>query len=371
MTLITRTTTILFIGLSLLTAETLPGAWKFGIRGLGGDLPNARAPDPDIANRGVPLRGQDPETTKRKNLEKRFQSLTAEWQRLIQESLYLTEKLGSLQPGTRQYRDVEAALAAVNTRKARISRERERLRKQLFPCGEWYQRQYQSKFVLTVINESSLRARVFGTDEQYGVLYGEVAPGNEADLRLATDTITRFKGVEAFLAKVVVSYPDGAVIPAAAGVKTSLKKYYRVVYPTKDPCITYYRLILTDSDFSVSRAIPEQTGFSIYMNHTVYNGRVISGGARNDLTVYFMGNPKWPVTGELTAVKCPPHMNCIAVSQKFDSSSIKGRNVVVMKKAIFCYGLRKSESIPFEVRLKDSAGNTTAPSPVMLHCIVR
>ncbi len=376
MNLITKMSAVLFLGLSLLAGELFARVSTTEFRGPESIRPTARGPDLTAVacfaeNSPLRLFLQDPDAKKKKEIEKRYKIISDEYSRLVDEGVELYRKLLKLKPGSASYKQTRDQLKKVDTRKAKIFDEKNRLEKHLFPCGVGDERRYQSKFLLNVINESNLRATVYGTDEEYGIFYGNVAPKSEADFRLAIDAIQRDSGVLVFPAKIVVTYPDGATIPATAGTKTTIRRNFRLVYPTKPPCITHYTLLLTDSDFGLSQEIPEQTGYSIYMDRVSYNPRTINGGPRNDLTVYFTGKPKWPVTAFLYATDCPPGVSCPPQKMTFTESSIKGYNAVVMPKILYCYGFRRSASLGAEVKLLDSAGNETLPAAITTQCIVQ
>jgi hypothetical protein len=110
---------------------------------------------------------------------------------------------------------------------------------------------------------------------------------------------------------------------------------------------------------------------SFYISSLSYNSRTVNNGPRNDLTIYFRGNPKWPIKARLTAVKCPPGVRCPPVEMHFNASGARSSNMVVMPKVLYCYRFNRSQSIRAEVRLIDSAGNESRPKPVVTHCIVK
>ena len=121
-------------------------------------------------------------------------------------------------------------------------------------------------------------------------------------------------------------------------------------------------------DNEANRTMPK---VSFYITGLNYNGRTINNGPRNDLTINFRGNPKWPITARLSAVKCPPGVRCPTVEILYKASGSRGSNSVTMPKVLYCAGFYRSGSIYAEVRLIDSAGNETKPSPLVTHCIVR
>ncbi|MDH3492034.1 MAG: hypothetical protein OEM82_00670 [Acidobacteriota bacterium] len=306
-------------------------------------------------------------------------------EKLLKRYLYLKEKVARLMAESRRLFDqrnkakTQESYDQINARIERLMRELEEpqaelraLKKQLFPCGETdWEKVQASRFYLNVINESKLRLLITYDDKEFGDLVGELSPGEERDLRLRDQEYQYEKDVVRYSIKVVARYPDGSRIPSKEGVRTALKGNFRLTFPEKKPCVRTYRILLTDSDFGVAGVIPEQSDFSIYMDRVSYDGRTLNNGARNDLTVYFTGKPKWPVTAYLTATSCPPNVSCPPVKMTFASSSMKDYNAVIMPKVLYCYGFRRSASIGAEVKLEDSAGNVTLPAAVTTQCIVK
>jgi hypothetical protein len=121
-------------------------------------------------------------------------------------------------------------------------------------------------------------------------------------------------------------------------------------------------------DNEANRTMPKA---SFYITGLNYNGRTINNGPRNDLTVNFRGNPKWPITARLSAVECPPGVRCPTVEMQFRASGSRGSNSITMPEVLYCTGFYRSNSLRGEVRLIDSAGNETKPSRVVTHCIVQ
>jgi hypothetical protein len=99
-----------------------------------------------------------------------------------------------------------------------------------------------------------------------------------------------------------------------------------------------------------------------------YPEEVVSDGPRGDLTIYWTGNPTFPVTAVFgpTEDGCPVAGSCGSRELSFQERE----NPILFVGSPKCSGYTESTVIGYEVQLTDADGVVTAPFPVTYLCVV-
>ncbi|MGB5809725.1 MAG: hypothetical protein WBG86_04290 [Polyangiales bacterium] len=95
---------------------------------------------------------------------------------------------------------------------------------------------------------------------------------------------------------------------------------------------------------------------------------VVSDGPRGDLTIYWSGNPTFPVTGTFgpTADGCPVPGSCNSRELSFEEEE----NPIVFVGSPKCSGYTEDTVIGYQVQLIDAEDVVTAPFPVTYLCVL-
>ncbi len=93
---------------------------------------------------------------------------------------------------------------------------------------------------------------------------------------------------------------------------------------------------------------------------------VRSGGRKGSLTVFWGGNPRFPVTMVYrpTTNGCPKGVNCSIPRKTFSNES----DPLIFKDSVWCRGASKNHYFGYEVILRDADGIESAPKPAAFTC---
>ncbi len=107
-----------------------------------------------------------------------------------------------------------------------------------------------------------------------------------------------------------------------------------------------------------------QATFKIY--EAFVPSRILSGGRKGSLTVFWGGTPRFPLTMiyRPTANGCAKDINCTSPEKSFAAKE----DPLIFREAVWCYGVQKSVYFGYEVVLRDADGNETAPKPAAFSC---
>lgn len=98
-----------------------------------------------------------------------------------------------------------------------------------------------------------------------------------------------------------------------------------------------------------------------------YPDTVVSDGPRGDLTVYWSGDPTFPITAVFGPSEggCPPGLNCLMPEQTFQEQE----NPIVFVDSPRCFDVTEQVVFDYEIQLTDADGVTTEPYPAPFTCV--
>lgn len=100
-----------------------------------------------------------------------------------------------------------------------------------------------------------------------------------------------------------------------------------------------------------------------------YPDTVVSDGPRGNLTIYWSGNPTFPLTAVFRPTEggCPTGTACLMPEQNFQEQE----NPIVFVDSPHCFGLSGRGQVVFdyEVQLTDAEDATTDPYPAPFVCV--
>lgn len=99
-----------------------------------------------------------------------------------------------------------------------------------------------------------------------------------------------------------------------------------------------------------------------------YPSTVISGGGAGPLSVYWEGEPVFPVTVVYRPVEdgCPPGADCTSPTMVFEEEA----NPLFFPEAVWCYGFSETVYFGYEVVLIDATDRESEPFPASFTCQV-
>lgn len=98
-----------------------------------------------------------------------------------------------------------------------------------------------------------------------------------------------------------------------------------------------------------------------------YPDPVVSDGPRGNLTIYWSGNPTFPLTAAFRTTEggCPTGLTCFMPEQSFEEQE----NPIVFVDSPRCFGVTEQVVFDYEIQLTDADGASTDPYPTPFVCI--
>jgi len=98
-----------------------------------------------------------------------------------------------------------------------------------------------------------------------------------------------------------------------------------------------------------------------------YPDTVVSDGARGNLTIFWSGNPAFPITAALGTTEggCPSGVTCLMPEQRFQEQE----NPLVFIDSPRCFGVTEEVVFDYEIQLTDADGIATEPYPIPFTCL--
>jgi len=98
-----------------------------------------------------------------------------------------------------------------------------------------------------------------------------------------------------------------------------------------------------------------------------YPDTVVSDGPRGNLTIYWSGDPAFPITAAFRPTEggCPAGVTCFMPEQSFQDRV----NPIVFVDSPRCFGVTERVVFDYEIQIMDADGEATDPYPAPFVCV--